>query len=229
MPASLRSTQNNTTLPSTGMLEINVASSLGLFPVKNAKISISITSQPDAIIEEITTNESGKSEIIDLPTPPIDYSLEPSDIRPYSEYNIKVESTGYEPVLVSGTQLLADTLALQPISMIPRETEETPEEVVIIPDHTLYGDFPPKIPEAEIKPMDESGEIVLSRIVIPEYIIVHDGVPDNSNAPEYYVPYKDYIKNVVSCEIYPTWPDETIYANTLAILSFTMNRVYTEW
>ena len=87
----------------------------------------------------------------------------------------------------------------------------------------------PKIPEDEIKPMDESGEIVLSRVVIPEYVIVHDGVPQDSSAPNYYVRYTDYIKNVVSSEIYATWPENTIYANTLVIMSFTLNRVYTEW
>ena len=43
------------------------------------------------------------------------------------------------------------------------------------------------------------------------------------------MPFKDYIKNVASCEIYPTWPVETLEANILAIISFTLNRVYTEW
>lgn len=101
--------------------------------------------------------------------------------------------------------------------------------LIIIPPHTLYREYPPKIPESEIKPIDETGEIVLSRVVIPEYIIVHDGVPSDTSAPNYYVRYKDYIKNVVSSEIYSTWPESTIYANTLAIMSFTLNRVYTEW
>ena len=59
--------------------------------------------------------------------------------------------------------------------------------------------------------------------------MVHDGVPTDSSAPNYYVPYRDYIKNVASSEIYATWPYETIRANILAIMSFTMNRVYTEW
>ena len=103
------------------------------------------------------------------------------------------------------------------------------EKLVAIPVHTLFGDYPPKIPEDEIKPMDESGEIVLSRVVIPEYIIVHDGVPSDYTAQNYYVRYRDYIKNVVSSEIYATWPENAIYANTLAIMSFTLNRVYTEW
>ena len=106
---------------------------------------------------------------------------------------------------------------------------QTPGEAVYnIDANTLYGIYPPKIPESEIKPTNETGEIVLNRVVIPEYIIVHDGVP-SSSAQNYYVRFKDYIKNVASSEIYSTWPENTIYANVLAILSFTLNRVYTEW
>ena len=153
-------------------------------------------------------------------------------MQPYSEYNISVTASGYEPVFISGTEILPDVTAIQPVSMTPLELEgpDAPaEEDIIIPDHTLYGEYPPKIPEDEIKPMNESGEIVLSRVVIPEFIVVHDGVPQDSSAPNYYVRYTDYIKNVVSSEIYATWPENTIYANTLVIMSFTLNRVYTEW
>ena len=141
-----------------------------------------------------------------------------------------VDAPGYESVMVSGTEILPDVTALQPIQMTPLETAPPDEEeVLVIPEHTLYGEYPPKIPEDEIKPMDESGEIVLSRVVIPEYVIVHDGVPDDSTAPNYYIRYRDYIKNVASSEIYATWPENAIYANVLAIMSFTLNRVYTEW
>ena len=63
----------------------------------------------------------------------------------------------------------------------------------------------------------------------PEFIIVHDGPPSDSSAKNYYVKYKDYIKNVASSEIYATWPEATLYANILAIQSITLNRVYTEW
>ena len=106
-------------------------------------------------------------------------------------------------------------------------TEQT--EVFVIPAHTLYGNYPPKIPESEIKPIVDTGEIVLSRVVVPEYIIVHDGSPRDSTASNYYVKYKDYIKNVASSEIYATWTPAAIRANVLAIMSFTLNRVYTEW
>ena len=115
------------------------------------------------------------------------------------------------------------------MTMDSEDAPGNPIDTIVIPAHTLYGDYPPKIPEDEIKAMDESGEIVLSRVVIPEYVVVHDGAPSDSTANDYYVRYRDYIKNVASSEIYATWPAATIRANVLAIMSFTLNRVYTEW
>ena len=87
-------------------------------------------------------------------------------------------------------------------------SQEGKYEDIIIPDHTLFGNYPEKIPEDEIKPIDESGEIVLSRVVIPEYVVVHDGAPTDSTAQNYYIRYRDYVKNVASSEIYATWPRE---------------------
>lgn len=213
----------------TGTMRISVTSSVGFVPIPGATVNISHTENPDVVDVTLTTDESGLTQEIRLPTPLLKYSLEPSDIQPYAEYNIEVTASGYEPVLVLGSELLADELSLQPIRMNPLEVTEETEKTVVIPPHTLFGDYPPKIPEAEIKPMAETGEIVLSRVVVPEYVIVHDGVPTDSSAPNYWVKYTDYIKNVASSEIYATWPEATIYANILAIMSFTLNRVYTEW
>ena len=212
-----------------GRLQINVTANVGLIPIQNANITISYTGEPDSTIETLTTDSSGQTETVTLKAPPLEYSQTPNSPMPYSEYTLTVNAPGYEPVTVSGVKVLPEVTAMQNIEMIPTETSQEESETIVIPDHTLYGDYPPKIPEDEIKPMDESGEIVLSRVVIPEYIIVHDGVPSDSTAGNYYVRYRDYIKNVVSSEIYATWPENAIYANTLAIMSFTLNRVYTEW
>lgn len=211
-----------------GKLQINVTSSLGLIPISDATVTISYTGVPDVVMEKLTTDSSGQTEEIELPTPPLEYSVEPTEQMPYSEYNIQVDAPGYESTVISGTELLPDVTAIQPIQLTPVETGEE-EEVIVIPGHTLYEEYPPKIPEDEIKPVDESGEIVLSRVVIPEYVVVHDGVPNDTTATNYYVRYRDYIKNVVSSEIYATWDEDAIYANTLVIMSFTLNRVYTEW
>ncbi|MBE5883707.1 MAG: peptidoglycan-binding protein [Lachnospiraceae bacterium] len=226
----LQATQENTSEASAGTIKVSVVSALGLIPVTGATVTISYTGDPNAPIETLTTDESGQTPTVELPAPPVELSLDSSATeQPYSEYNIQVTAEGYEPILVSGSEILPNQLSLQPIRMNPLDTTEDAERIVIIPAHTLFGEYPPKIPEDEIKPMPDTGEIVLSRVVIPEYVIVHDGVPGDSTAPNYWVRYKDYIKNVASCEIYSTWPESAIYANILAIQSFTLNRVYTEW
>ncbi|MDO4293239.1 MAG: peptidoglycan-binding protein [Eubacteriales bacterium] len=212
-----------------GTLQINVTSSVGYFPVPGAAVTIADSASPENILERLTTDESGQTSPVLLQAPDPAYSQSPSHPRPYTDYTVEVQAEGYEPVRVTGSELLPGQLSLQPVSMTPLEISDATEEDISIPDHTLYGEYPPKIPEAEIKTDPETGEIVLSRVVIPEYVIVHDGLPDDAGAPNYYVRYKDYIKNVVSSEIYATWPESTIYANILAIQSFTLNRVYTEW
>lgn len=211
-----------------GNLSLQVTSTIGLLPIENARISISYTGE-DNVVEEITTDNSGRTETVSLPAPPLEWSLDAEQTnRPYAELNLQITAPGYQPVTIEGSELLADATALQQVRMEPTEEMQQTEDIVI-PDHTLYGEYPPKIPEEEIKPLAETGEIVLSRVVIPEYVVVHDGPPTDSRATNYYVKYKDYIKNVVSSEIYATWPETTIYANTLCILSFTLNRVFTEW
>ncbi|MCM1145877.1 MAG: carboxypeptidase-like regulatory domain-containing protein, partial [Lachnoclostridium sp.] len=169
----------------TGGLQINVTSDIGLIPIQNAVISIAYTRTPETTLERLETDISGQAQEVQLMAPPLSYSLTPESPMPYSEYNVTVEAPGYEPVMVSGVEVLPDVTAVQNIRMTPTETATASEEMLTIPDHTLYGEYPPKIPEDEIKPTDETGEIVLSRVVIPEYVVVHDGVPSDSSAPNY--------------------------------------------
>ena len=211
-----------------GRLQVNVTSQSTNRPVQNAVISVSSTGNPSNVIEQLTTDSSGRSQVIELPAPPLEYSMEPSASQPYAEYNFLVQQPEFEDVSISGAQILPDVTAVQAIQMLPGVSQATAEEFTIGP-HTLFGDYPPKIAEKEVKPVNERDEIVLSRVVIPEYIVVHDGPPRDTSAQNFYIRYRDYIANVASCEIYATWPESTIYANILAIMSFTLNRVYTEW
>ena len=213
-----------------GNLQIQITSSIDSFPVADASIRISYTGIPENTLEELTTDSSGQSETIELDAPPVEYSLDvTNEEQPYAEYTLEVNAPGFEPVNIAGTEILAGVTAIQKIRLRPLVAEDQTPEIFVIPAHTLYGVYPPKIPENEIKPVNETGEIVLSRVVVPEYIVVHNGSPRDSTAQNYYVKYKDYIKNVASSEIYATWPENTIRANVLAIMSFTLNRVYTEW
>lgn len=154
--------------------------------------------------------------------------MEPVEQQPYAEYTIQIDAEGFESEEVAGSEVLPQVLSSQPVMLAARSVSEEYQRIVI-PPHTLFYEYPPKIEEAEIKPMNETGEIVLSKVVVPEYVIVHDGPVGDTSAENYYVRYKDYIKNVASSEIYATWPEDTIRANVLAIMSFTLNRVYTEW
>ncbi len=225
--SDIRYTQTNNV--DQGDLRIQVIARGRNTPIDNAKISISYSGDPESAVEEVNTDASGLSESVTLDAPPLEYSMEPSETQPYAEYTIQVTAEGYRPINISGIEILSGEQALQEVRMDEEETKVSPSDNIVIPGHTLYEEYPPKIPESEIKPVTETGEIVLSRVVIPEFVVVHDGAPSDSTAREYYIRYRDYIKNVASSEIYATWPDATIRANVLAIMSFTLNRVYTEW
>jgi len=212
-----------------GTLQVHLINKLNQEPIKDARIMISYTGNPSQSIEEVNTDESGNSQVLTLATPPLEYSMEPSENQPYSEYTIRITAPGYRDITISAIDVLPGEESLQDVEMEPEDISGNPIDNIVIPAHTLYGNYPPKIPEEEIKPVTETGEIVLSRVVIPEYVVVHDGTPGDTTAANYYIRYKDYIKNVASSEIYATWPDAAIRANILAIMSFTLNRVYTEW
>lgn len=196
----------------TGRYQVTVLDQLNNRPVENARVKISYTGAPNSMVEEVVTDSSGKTPVIELKTPPLEYSMEPVEQQPYAEYTVQIEAEGFEPKEIAGSEVLPEVLSQQPAALTAMQPGETYQRVVI-PPHTLFYDYPPKIEEAEIKPINESGEIVLSKVVIPEYVVVHDGPVGDTSAQNYYVRYKDYIKNVASSEIYATWPDDTIRAN----------------
>ncbi|MBE6022928.1 MAG: peptidoglycan-binding protein [Cellulosilyticum sp.] len=217
-----------------------------LTPIEGVNITIKgISPTGDAtILAQLTTDSVGRTEDVVLEAPPVDLSLDQSNTQmPYSTYRIETSSPNYVDFVVDGTQVFANTRSIQPIALEPttnptssrrsrRHTSMSRQlfDGIVVGPSTLYGDYPPKIPEAAIKPINPaSGFIVLDSVIVPEYIIVHAGTPNDNSAPNYTVPFTDYISNVASSEIYPTWPEETIRANVIAIVSFTLNRVYTEW
>lgn len=212
-----------------GKLRVEVTSTVGMRPVRNARVELSFTGEPGRVLEEVVTDESGRTETVEVEAPDSAYSLNPQPDQPYAEYTIRVQADGYQPQEIAGIEVLAGVTTIQEVQLRPQGFEEQEQSDVVIGPHTLFGEYPPKIAESELKPITETGEIVLSRVVVPEYVVVHDGVPSDPTAMNYYVRYSDYIKNVASSEIYPTWPRSAIQANVLAIMSFTLNRVYTEW
>lgn len=209
-------------MPDTGSLRVDVTDQDGR-PIDGATAEISITGEPENTLESIQTDSNGQTESVELPAPPFEYTENPGVTQPYSEYSIIVRAPGFAPVSINGIDIFSSRRSIQDV----RLTEAS--QVVTIGPNTLFGNYPPKIPEASIKPITPTGEIVLDRVVVPGTVVVHDGVPTDTTASNYYVSFPDYIKNVACSEIYPTWPEATITANVIAIVSFTLNRVYTEW
>ena len=211
---------------STGILQVDVTSADNQYPIPSATVQIYAQGE-NVPMEELITDASGQTADVSLPSPPLSYSQEPGSPQPFADYTILIEAEGFRSIRIEGSEILPGTVSIQPVRMSRSEPATTAE--IDIPPNTLYGVFPPKIPEDAIKPVRSSGEIVLSRVVVPETIVVHNGTPNDTSAADYYVPYRDYIKNVACSEVYATWPKSTITANILAIMSFTLNRVYTEW
>lgn len=170
-----------------GTLQIHLTNASTGIPVKGAKISISYTGGPQQVLEEVDTDDSGNTEKITLDAPPLEYSMEPGENQPYAEYTIKVHATGYRDITVSAINILSGEDATQEVVMEAQDAPGNPIDTIVIDAHTLYGEYPPKIPESEIKTVEETGEIVLSRVVIPEYVVVHDGarspLPTSINVP----------------------------------------------
>jgi len=181
-----------------GKLLISTTTHGNALPVGNARISVfGIDSQGNEVqVEELTTNNSGRTPEIELHTPPLDYSLLPGSPMPYSQYNITIDSQEFDTLTIKDIQILPDTTAiqnchLQPAGIISHQIES---EIIDTPHHTLYYEYPPKDPEDAVKNIPPpTGFVVLDRVVVPETIVVHAGHPD-APAPNYFVPFRDYIK-----------------------------------
>lgn len=236
-----------------GRLKVQCFVNETYLPISNTKITIR-PSEGDTNTKDIvlSTNSSGESQIVELDAPPLEYSQQPTGQIPYSMYDIRVERDGYQSILINRCQIFPDQLAIQQCNLIEssailnrmeniniqpntanaQQNQQSGNiiEVIDIGPNVLNGNYPEKIPEEIDKPLPPpTSGVVLPKPVVPEFIVVHAGGPNNTSAPNYKVPYKDYIKNVASCEIYSTWSENTIRANVYAIISFTLNRIYTEW
>ncbi len=195
-------------------------------PVSGARISFT-----NVQIPAVVTNADGQALIEGLDCPDAAASLVPeSEVLPYGLYSIVVEKEGLITTVINDIEIFDGITSIQNVILLSDSESGLLLTDIELPQHTLVGDYAPKIkqnPDELIQP--PTSTFVLPRVVIPEFVIVHDGLPTNSAAPNYNVPFTEYIKNVASSEIYATWPVETIKANVFAILSFTLNRIYTEW
>jgi len=216
----------------TGNLQIFVTAGETPEPIPGALVRIT-DPENGQILEEAATDASGQTPFIELPAPPMELSVaegEAGQQRPYAVYNVTITAGGRETLHIGGVEVLPTGRSIQRAALSPARAGSFNVRNLLLAPHALWGPPSTRQPEEEVKPLPEqSGLVVLPEPVIPEYIVVHSGRPDDPSAPNYWVRFKDYIKNVACSEIYSTWKTEAIKANVLAIISFTLNRVYTEW
>src|SRR5699024_12667996 len=78
-----------------GRLHVTVLTEDGAKPVENAVVRISYTGVPDSVLEELKTDSSGQTPVLELAAPPLEYSMEPSEEQPYAEYTVQIRAEGY--------------------------------------------------------------------------------------------------------------------------------------
>ena len=184
-----------------GNLQIFVTA--GESPIPGARVRIS-DPQNGAVLEETVTDSSGQTPFIELPAPPMEWSVveEASNQRPYAVYNVTVSAGGWQTLHISGVELLPAGRAIQRMPLAPARAGGFNVHNVLLPPHALWGEPSSRPPEEEVKPLPEqSGLVVLPEPVIPEYVVVHAGRPDDASAPNHWVRFKDYVKNVACSEI----------------------------
>ncbi len=213
-----------------GFIKVELFTAREVVPVSGGNIFILKSTSVDFDKGRIlSTDSSGITKMLEVDTPDIELSKsEDSEQIPYSVYDLYVRAPGYKDVVVEGIQVFPNEVSIQQVEMIPTSKErEFLEELEhnYIPPHQLIEDMP-RVQIEEKEPTFQSK--VLIRPYIPEFITVHLGAP-SSYAENVTVRFPEYIKNVASSEIYPTWPEQAIRANIYCHISFALNRVYTEW
>lgn len=188
-------------------------------------VQIRVTDGQGNTIYELTTDESGETERVELETLDRSLSLDPDYAgTPFLSYDVLALADGFHSVHVAGIPILEGETAIQQIDFIPMQgNQRTPivtEVEVGAPAASMTGG---RYQEGSV-----TESRVLRQVVIPNPITVHLGSP-GSSATNVQVSFPDYVKNVASSEVYPTWPDAALRANVYAIITFALNRVYTEW
>lgn len=206
-----------------GYLTIQARTAHDALPLNGA--SVRILNTQGASVYELTTDENGDTQAIPLETLDKSFSLSPyySGI-PYTSYNVLVRASGFNSLYVTDIPIYDGERAVLPVSAIPmQERQRSPIQAVIYvgaPAVSLTG--------ARSQEEPSGTPYILRQVVIPDPITVHLGAP-SAAAANVQVSFPDYVKNVASSEIYPTWPAAALTANIYAIITFALNRIYTEW
>ncbi len=206
-----------------GYLLIQARTAHDALPLSGAQIWV-LDGQEKSIYHLIT-DESGETKKVSLETLDRSLSLDPNyQGTPYISYHVLAFANGFNTIHIDGIPILEGETAIQPIEFVPmRQSQRVPEVTEI-----QIGPPAVSMSGRRYQEMPDTDPQVLRQVVIPNPITVHLAAP-GSAASNVRVSFPDYVKNVASSEIYPTWPGAAMRANIYAIITFALNRIYTEW
>lgn len=184
----------------TGILRLQAFAARQSSPVEGVVFTVS----GDGFTVQRITNSEGNAADVSIDTPACTYSLDESNtaVRPYAVCSLTAAKAGYRTVRIEGVQIFPGQVTLAQPEMIPDTAEgrDIPDAPVVIPTHALFAGDGGSGPD----PVENCVPRVLSRVIIPKNITVHLGKPAAS-ARNVTVSFRDYIANVASSEVYPTW------------------------
>ena len=188
-------------------------------------VHVKILGEQGESLYDLVTDENGETRQVPLET--LDKSFSQNQYYsglPYKSYNVIGQKEGFDMIYVTQIPIYEGETAVQPLMLVPMEQRQTrPRQSRIFVGKPAVAMQEPRSQEG-----GEADPRILRQVVIPNPITVHLGAP-GSYASNVQVSFPDYVKNVASSEIYPTWPEASLRANIYAIITFALNRIYTEW
>ncbi|MCM1261563.1 MAG: peptidoglycan-binding protein [Butyrivibrio sp.] len=208
-----------------GYLIVQARTAQDAIPIAGAHIQV--LDDEGGSVYELISDESGETQKVPLETVDKSLSLDSNySGTPYLRYDITAQAEGYKSFHIIGVPIFDGETAIQTLAFEPLQASAA-RSVPPVTEITM-GDFAVDIPEWRSQEGPAIRPYVLRYVAIPNPITVHLGSP-SSYASNVRVSFSDYVKNVASSEIYPTWPDASLRANIYAIITFALNRVFTEW
>ena len=208
-----------------GTLQVYTALAENAAPLPG--VTVLVLNEAGTQIARLTTNDVGSAPELVLTAPDEAYSLDEANttVRPYAVYQLRAEMTGFQTIELEGVQVFAGHQTVARLQFLPAARTLPEVEPETIPEHPLFAGDGGSGPAPIGRCADAR---VLSEVVVPKKITVHLARPAVS-AANVTVSFQDYIANVASSEVYPTWPEQALRANILAQISLALNRIWTEW
>ena len=203
-----------------GYLKVETRTLNNILPVKDAIVIIK--DKTGKVLYRFKTDGSGQTGTVQLEAPEKRRTLSPNYSGPFFyTYSVEVSiPEQYITVITEEVEIFDNITSILPVTMVPKPIDAGyMVDTRKIANRNMYIlDKKEKLQENKIQ--DEE-------IFIPEYLIVHLGLPEEPKK-NIRVGFSDYIKNVASSEIYPTWPNDSIEAIIYSIISFTLNRIFSK-